>query len=316
MKSVFLKLAVGASLIASIQAQAYPVIDEAVPVGGHPIAVFRDEKNPKVFWYIPQSIEPWKRDNQHQSSLFHQGSTLSFIFRGQASVEDSMLIDVAKAIGTKPDNLMPITYDSSSNLVCQDIFVEEDRVSWKFPSMIGNYLEVVPVSIRTDNRAVVDELKYHLTHGGLACTVEVKFKGVTTGYRLKVVADFNKVYERFEAAAHAEGLWWEVDIHTMLERLRQERIITITSLEDETITQTELDKKIHAAADELLKAITTSMFNPALKLPQGNIANRGKAFSFRADYQRSQENNHVEFTLESNKVQLKSSQISLRLAVD
>lgn len=305
-----------AAVCASTSALAYPVIDQAVPVGGNPIAVYRDYQNPKVYWYIPQSIEPWKRDNRFRSSLFDEGGTLSFVFRGQASVEDAMLDDVARSLGTSKNNLMPIAYDESGNLVCQNFFVDEDKVAWVFPKAIGNYLEVVPVSIRTRNPAVIDELRYHLSQGGgLACTVEVKFKGVSTAYRLKVVANFNKVYERFEAAAHAEGLFWEVDLRTMLERFRQERLIEISSLEDVSMPQTEFDKKIQAATDEILKAITTAMFTPALKLPQGDIAGRGKAWSLRADYRRSEESNRVELTLNSSKVQQKSSQIGLRLSV-
>jgi|GEM_PF-2664340 len=305
------------ALLLAAQSYAYPVIDEAVPVGGQPISVYRDYNNPNVYWYIPQSIEPWKRDNKYRSSFFSDSRTLSFVFRGQASVEDSMLDDVAKALGTKRANLMPIAYDTSSNFICQDFFMEQDHVTWKFPSMIGNYLEVVPVSIRTENPAVIDELKYHLTGGGgLACTVEVTFKAVSTAYKLHVEANYNKVYERFEAAAHAEGFWWEVDLHTMLEKLVQDHVITITSLEDSSLPQSELDKKIQAATDEILKQITTAMFAPALKLPSGNLENRGKPWSLRADYQRSEENNHVSFNLDSSKVQSKQSQISLRLAVD
>jgi hypothetical protein len=317
MKTFVLFLSTLTAILAGASAHAYPVIDEAVPVGGQPIAVYHDYTNPSVYWYIPQSIEPWKRDNKYRSSFFSDSRKLSFVFRGQASVEDSMLDTVAKSLGTKRANLVPIAYDTSSNFVCQDFFMEQDHVLWKFPSMIGNYLEVVPVSIRTENASVIDELKYHLTTGGgLACTVEVTFKAVSTAYRLRVTGNYNKVYERFEAAAHGEGLWWEVDLHTMLETLRQDHVIEITSLEDVSLPQSELDKKIQAAADDILKSITSSMFTPALKLPTGEIAGRGKAWSLRADYQRSEENNHVDFTLNSNKVQSKSSQISLRLSVD
>jgi hypothetical protein len=305
------------TIAASSQAGAYPVIDQPVDVRGLPIAVFKDYQNPNVYWYIPQSIEPWKRDDRYRSSLFNKNGTLSFVFRGQASVDEAMLEQVAKAVGTSKDRFMPITYDESSGLVCQNFFMEEDKVSWLFPTQIGNYLEVVPLSLRTKNREVIPELEHHLTSGGgLACTVSVKFKGVSTAYKLKAVADFTKIYERFEAAAHAEGLWWEVDLHTMIEKLRSERLIDIQTLEDATLPQTELDKKIQAATDEILKAITTAMFTPTLKLPQGDIAGRGKPWSLRADYRRSEETSHVRFNLDSSKVQLKSSQISIRLSID
>lgn len=306
-----------AACAVSLSAKAYPVIDQAVPVGGRPIAVYHDYQNPSVYWYIPQSIEPWKRDGRYRSSLYDDGSRLSFVFRGQASVEDSMLDDVAQSLGTSKANLMPIAYDSSSNFVCQDIFMTEDQVSWQFPKMIGNYLEVVPVSIRTKNPDSVKELRYHLTKGGgLACTVEVTFKGVSTAYNLVMTGDLNRVYERFEASAHAEYLWWEADIHTMIEKLRTDHVIEIRSLEDPTMPQSELDKKIQAATDQIMNAITTAMFTPALKLPQGDIAGRGKAWSLRADYKRTEEHAHAQLVLDSNKVQAKSSQISLRLAVD
>lgn len=299
------------------QTHAYPLIDQAVATGGEPIRVYRDHADTKVFWYIPQSIEPWQRDGTYRSSFYRDENALSFVFRGQASVEERMLKRVAAALNISVSQLTPIAYDYSRNFICQNFYMQEDAVAWLFPTMIGNYLEVVPVSLRTRNKLIFDELEYHLTRGGgLGCTVEVGFKALYSKYNLKLEADFNKVYKRFEAGAHAEGLWWEVDLHTMIESLRRDHVIKITSLEDTAEDPSEFDKKIQAAMDEVMKHIVTSMFTPALKLPQGELAGRGKAWSLRTDYVESRENSNYQATLDSRRVTVKNSQISLRMALE
>ena len=130
-----------------------------------------------------------------------------------------------------------------------------------------------------------------------------------------MTADLNTVYERFEANAHAEGFWWEADIHTLLESLRKEGVIKITSLEDTSLPQTELDKKIQASMDQVTTQIINLMFVQKLKLPTEPIVGRGKPWSIRADYRRSEENSHYHTVLQADKVQIKDSQIGIRMAL-
>lgn len=299
----------------SANAFAYPVIDKVVPSGGLPIKVYEDHLVPGVYWYIPQSIEPWSRDEQFKSQISYKpNERLTFIFRGQASVEPQMLKDVAKALGTDVSKLAPIAYDSSENLVCQNIYTGLN-LQWLFPTKIGNYLEVVPVSIRTTDGALADEVHELVTGGGLACTVDVTFKAVSTGYHIKMTADMNEVYSRFEAAAHAEYFWWEVDLHTVIQDLYQHGYIKFEKFEDPEFAQTALDKQIQASWEDVTKRVIDLMFKPAPKLPDGGVAGRGRPFSLRMDYQKSTMNKNYTVELNSRFVSKKTSQIGLRLAV-
>ena len=302
--------------LAGATAQALPVIDQVVPTGGQPIKVYPDHKVNGVYWYIPQSIEPWTRDDQFKSQLtYKKGKVLTFIFRGQASVERHMLEEVAKALGTSVDNLTPIAYDSSENLVCQNVYAGLN-LTWLFPNKIGNYLEVVPVSIRTTDPDLMEEVNDLVTGNGLACTVDVTFKAVTTGYHLTMHANMNEVYSRFEAAAHAEGWWWEVDLHTVIQNLVADGIIQFDKYEDPEFAQTPLDQQIAASYEEVTQKIIELMFKPAPALPSGGIVGRGKAFSLRVDYQKSEMHKNFTTELSSRFVTKKTSQIGLRLAVE
>ena len=122
--------------------------------------VYPDRDEPNKYWYIPVSVEPWTRNNQFKSQLYvsPDKSKLTFIFRGQASVDDDTLTNVAKALGVPKANLSPVAYDSTQNLVCQNVFVGE-KVQWVWPPKIGGYLEVVPISMRTTDPNMVDELQ-------------------------------------------------------------------------------------------------------------------------------------------------------------
>lgn len=265
---------------------------------------------------MPESIEPWKRDNVYKSALYYKpGKVLTFVFRGQASVEQAMLKRVAKALNTDIANLTPIAYDTSDNLICQNVYVGKS-IQWLFPSHIGNYLEVVPVSIRSEDASIVDELNDVIKNGGLACTVDVTFKAVSTAYRLKLTADMNIVYDRFEAAAHAEYIWWEVDLHTMIQNLIHEGVIHLEKIQDTTAPKTSLDEQVQAAFDDITKQIIVALFKPMLKLPEGQLAGRGRPWSLRVDYQHSAERQHYEATLDSDNISSKQSQISLRLATE
>lgn len=296
-------------------ANAYPKIDQIVPSAGQPIKVYRDADNPNEFWYIPQSIEPWSRDGLYKSVLYQSNSTLTFIFRGQASVDLDMLHKVADANGTTIDHFAPIAYDYSKDMVCQNIYAGDPNVQWLFPTMIGNYLEVVPVSLRVKSPDLIDEVSYLIKQGGLACTVSVGFKAQNLAYRVHVTADLDQVYHRFEAAAHAEGLWWEADARALIEKLYRERVVKIESLEDSSIPQTEIDKKLLASFDEVVNKIVAALFTEALKIPNQPIADRGKPWSLRADFRQSEDHAHWGIDLQSDKIQVKNTQISLRLGL-
>lgn len=298
------------------QSWAYPVIDRAVPTGGLPIKIYQDSHNENLYWYIPHSIEPWARNDKFKSQLsYKKGERLTFIFRGQASVDESMLKQVAKHIGTDVANLAPIAYDSSENLTCQNIYAGLN-LQWLFPTQIGNYLEVVPVSIRTTESSLVDEVYELVSGGGLACTVNVTFKAVASGYHIKMTADMNEIYSRFEAGAHAEGLWWEVDLHTVIQDLYQKGVIKFEKYEDPEFAQTPLDKQIQSSWEDVTKRVIELMFKAAPKLPDGGMAGRGRPFSLRVDYQKSTTNKNFTVELHSKFVSKKTSQIGLRLALE
>jgi hypothetical protein len=298
------------------QAHAYPVIDQVVSTGTLPIKIYPDHQTKNVYWYIPQSIEPWSKDDKFKSQLsYKRGSHLTLIFRGQASVEPDMLRRVAKTLSVPADNLAPIAYDSSSGLVCQNIYTGLN-LTWLFPSKIGNYMEVVPVSIRTTDPQLVEEVNELVTGNGLACTVDVTFKAVSSGYNIVMKGDLNEVYSRFEAAAHAEGLWWEVDVHTVLQNLHSSGVIRFEKFEDPEFQQTPLDRQISASWEEVTKRVIELMFKPAPKLPDGGLVGRGKAWSLRADYQRSEMNRNYNVQLNSRFVSSKTSQIGLRIAIE
>jgi hypothetical protein len=220
-----------ACLMSSTLSYSYPLIDQIVPVGGEPIKVYPDHQTPGVYWYIPQSIEPWKRNNLYRSAYYQSATDLIFVFRGQASVDDEMLIRVAKALGTSMDNLTPVAYDYSKDFQCQNVYGDDPGLKWIFPKMIGNYMEIVPVSIRATSPNLIAGLSVLLnSEQGLACQVEVGFKGVSTAYKLAFHAHLSQVYSRFEAAAHGEFLWFESDIHTLIESLIREKAIEIVLL--------------------------------------------------------------------------------------
>jgi len=291
-----------------------PIVDEAVGTAGEPVKVYHDRLNPNIYWYIPLSIEPWARNNQYKSQLTRHGNNLTFVFRGQASVDMNTLSRVAAANNTDVRNFTPIAYDYSRNLTCQNVFVGE-ALQWVWPKMIGNYLEVVPVSLRTTNKDLADELEELIKGNGLACTVEVGFKAVYTAYHLKMTADMNRVYQKFQAAAHAEGLWWEVDVATTLQQLRTDGVIQFDVVQDVSVPNTPLDTQVLKATDEIVKKVTAALFTPALTLPSGDLPGRGKAWSLRASFVKSEEMAHYVVELNSRNISVKDSQIGLRLAL-
>lgn len=301
-------------LLQAITTQALPVIDEIVPTGGEPVKVYPDHKRPGVYWYIPLSVEPVSPNSPYKSAMnYSPGKSFTLIFRGQPTVDKSTLQTVAKSLGTTIDNLTPIAYEKTGNLVCQNVFMSPD-LQWQFASKIGSYLEIVPVSIHTRDGELADTLYDITTAGGLACTVDVFFKAVSTGYALTIEADLNEVYKQFEMNAHAEGLWWEVDIHVLLQDLYNKKVIRISKIEDSSYSKTPLDKQVKAAWDEISRKIIEELFRQALKLPNEPIVGRGKAWSLRVDYKKSEVNKHFIATLEGKAIQVKESLIGLRLA--
>ena len=313
MKLVFLLFVV---LTQTRLAEAYPSIEQPIASHGLPVTVYRDFSHNDIYWYIPASIEPWTRDARYRSSLYDQDGVLSFIFRGQASVDERVLNELAASLHVSPANLVAVPYEDSKNLVCQNIFMDSDHVSWTLPKMIGNFQEVLPISIRTKNPKILNELRSHLRGRGLACTVEVSFKVVAPSYRFEVHADLNRIYDILRAAGHISGIWWTVDLSATLEKLREDHLIEISSLEDASITQTEFDGKLKSAMDDFLKTITTALFTPALKLPEGDISGRGSAWRLRGDFHHTAENQDMHVLLEAHRVQNRNTQISVRLALE
>jgi hypothetical protein len=295
-------------------ANALPLLDKAANTGDAAVKVYPDRDEPNKYWYIPVSVEPWTRDNNFKSQLYSTPNVLTFIFRGQASVDDTTLSDVAKSLGVPKANLSPIAYDKTQNLVCQNVFVGE-KIQWLWPPKIGGYLEVVPISLRTNDPKLVPELKDLITGGGLGCTVDLTFRAVTTAYAIKVTANLDSVYERLQVAAHAEGLWWEVDLNTTLEKLQKEGVIKVEKLQDANAPNTPLDDMIRAATDDLLKRIVSEMFTPSLKLPTGEIVGRGKPWSLRVDYRKSEEHKRWTIDLKSEQIVYKDSTIGIRMAL-
>jgi hypothetical protein len=317
MKSLFINSLFSLIFFAGT-ANAYPDLMQPVGTSGLPLKVFKDHDRSDLFWYIPISVEPWTRDSTYRSALFkdENNRALSFVFRGQPSVEESMIREVAKGQKVPVANFTPIFLEYSKDFTCQNIYAGDPNVTWLFPNQIGNYLEMVPVSIRVKNDPeLVKEVFNLINGGGLACTVSVGFKAYSMAYKAHYNFDLNQVYSRFESSAHAEGFWWEIDLHTVLQSMRQEGAFDFHLDEDTTIPTSVLDQKMAAAFEDLERNVITLLFTPAMKLPNGSLPDRGKAFSLRADYIRSEQNSHFLLKLSSDKVTVKNSQIGIRLGV-
>jgi hypothetical protein len=314
MKSKLVSFVLFAAGFFPAMCQAYPQIDSVVPTAGAPLKVYRDHDDPNQFWYIPTSIEPWSRDDTYKSSLYETDKVLSFVFRGQASVEEKDLEKVADVNGVSINNFSPIAYEYSKNVECEDFYSSTD-VQWLFPSMIGNYLEVVPVSLRTTNPDLIQEIGSHLKDGGLACTVEVGFKANATAYDVTFSTDLDRVYHKFQADLHAEYFIFEADIATTIQSLVTDGTITIKVTQDSTLAQSEIDKQQQAAMNSIETTIIQQLFTPELKLPDGDLVGRGKPFSLRASWASSEEHKNYKLHIQGSDVVIKDSQIGIRLAI-
>jgi hypothetical protein len=174
-------LLLGITLLPAL-CQAYPQIDQEVKTGLTSMKVYRDHDNPSLYWYIPTSIEP-TTDDIYKSSLYRDDKELSFIFRGQSSINDIELQKAATAAGTSINNFSPIDFNFTKNVTCQDVSNISD-VQWALPPTIGNYGEIIPISIRTTNPKLIGEIGTLITGAGMECIVGIEFKASSLSVQL------------------------------------------------------------------------------------------------------------------------------------
>jgi hypothetical protein len=295
---------------------AYPLIDKATKTGDNKLQVFPDNFVGGLYWYVPTSVEPLVENGKPMSELYVGSNELMFMFRGQASVSEELLNEVAQSLGVPRSNLKPIFYDENKMTACSTSMFEPNEVKWMVPQQLGNFMEIVPFGARTRNKELIPVLAEYFNGTGLACLYEYKFSGAYTAFKVHVELDLNRIYTRIQNEAHAEGLWWEVDLKSFMERLKREGLLTITQYQDSTTTSpTVIDEKIKASFDDVLTKVITMIFTPATKLHDEDMVGRGKPWSLRSDYRRQEENNHFVFDLESQAVQKRTSQIAIRLGL-
>lgn len=302
-------------LFFSCQGFTYPLIDRATKTGELKLQVFPDNLVGGLYWYVPTSIEPIVNNGSPMSELYQTKDELLFMFRGQASVDESILSTLANNLGVPRSNLKPIFYNSNKLSACAMDLFDEGDIKWMAPKQMGNYMEILPFGVRTRNKEMIPILSNYFNGKGLGCVYDYEFSAAYTAYKVKVVMNLNRIYTRFQSHAHAEGFWWESDIKLLLEKLQREGYLTIEQYQDPTSPDTKLDEQIRAAFDDILKKVVTMIFTPAVKLQDGEMVGRGKPWSLRSDYRQQTENNQFTFNLESQSVQKKSSAISVRLGL-
>lgn len=303
------------SLLLASQGFSYPLIDRATKTGSLKIQVFPDNLVGGVYWYVPTSIEPVIENGESMSELYQSHDELVFMFRGQASVDESILSELAQNLGVPRANLKPIFYNTNKVSACVTDLFEEGEVRWMVPKQMGNYMEILPFGVRTKNRDLIPLLENYFKGKGLACVYEYEFNAAYTSYKVHVDLDLNRIYTRFQSQAHAEGLWWEVDIKVLLEQMRREGLLKIVQYQDTSAPETKLDEQVRAAFDDILKKVVTMIFVPAIKIQDGEMVGRGRPWSLRLDYRKQEEYNHFTFDLESQAVQKKISTIGVRLGL-
>lgn len=302
-------------LIVSIQANAYPLVDRATKTGNLKIQVFPDNLIGGLYWYVPTSVEPVLENGNPMSELYVNDSELMFMFRGQASVDENILNELANNLNVPRSNIKPIFYNTNKISACATDMFDADEVKWMVPKQMGNYMEILPFGARSKNKDIIPILADYFRGRGLGCVYEYEFSAAYTAYKVHVELDLNRIYTRFQEEAHAEGLWWEVDVKAFMERMQREGYMKITQYQDPTSPDTKLDEQIRAAFDDVLKKVVSIVFTPALKIHDENIVGRGRPWSLRVDYRRQEENNHFNFDLESQSVQKKTSTIGVRLGI-
>lgn len=302
-------------LFISCQGFTYPLIDRATKTGELKLQVFPDNLVGGLYWYVPTSIEPIVNHGNPMSELYQTRDELLFMFRGQASVDESILSNLAHNLGVPRSNLKPIFYHSNKLSACAMELFDEADIKWMAPKQMGNYMEILPFGVRTRNKQMIPLLSHYFNGKGLGCVYDYEFSAAYTAYKVKVTMNLNRIYTRFQSHAHAEGFWWESDIKLLLEKLQREGSLTIEPYQDPTSPKTPLDEQIQASFDDIVKKVVSMIFTSALKLQDGEIGGRGKPWSLRSDYRQQVENNQFIFNLESQSVQKKSSTISVRLGL-
>lgn len=309
------KYIIASFLLITAQVFAYPLIDRATKTGNLKIQVFPDNLVGGLYWYVPTSIEPVVDNGSPMSELQVSANELMFMFRGQASVDEGLLNELAKNLGVPRTNLKPIFYNSNKISACVTDMFDPEEVKWMVPKQMGNYMEILPFGARTKNKELIPVLQDYFTGKGLGCVYEYEFSAAYTAYKVHVELDLNRIYSRFQSEAHAEGLWWEVDLKLFMERMLREGYMKITQYQDPTSPDTKLDEQIRAAFDDVIKRVVNMVFTPALKIHDENMVGRGRPWSLRMDYRHQEENNHFVFDLESQAVQKKASTIGVRLGL-
>lgn len=297
------------------QANAYPLLDKGTKTGDKKLQVFPDNFVDGLFWYVPTSVEPLVENGVPVSELHIGANELMFMFRGQASVSENLLGEVAKNLGVPRSNLKPIFYDENKMTACATSLFDADEVKWMVPQQLGNFMEIVPFGARTRNKELIPVLDEYFRGQGLACLYEYKFSGAYTAFKVHVELDLNRIYTRFQSEAHAEGIWWEVDLKAFMERLEREGYLKITQYQDTSVPDAKLDEKIRASFDDVMAKVISMVFTPTLRLHDEDIVGRGRPWSLRMDYRSQVENNHFVFDLESQGVQKRTSTIAIRLGL-
>jgi len=303
------------TLLISANCFGYPLIDRATQTGEYRIQVFPDNFIGGLFWYVPTSIEPIVENGLPMSELSQTNDELLFLFRGQASVEESTLSALAQNLGVPRSNLKPIYYNSNKISACVMDLFDKDEVRWLVPQSMGNFMEILPFGIRTKNKDLIPILSRYFNGKGLTCLYEYEFNAVYTSFKVHVELDLNRIYTRFQNQAHAEGFWWEADIKILIEKLMREGYLKIVQYQDTSSSDSKLDEQVRAAFDDILKKVVGMIFIPTVKIQEGEIDGRGRPWSLRTDYRQKIENNHFTFDLESQSVQKKVSTIGVRLGL-
>jgi hypothetical protein len=297
------------------QANAYPLADRPANVGNIDIQVFPDNLVGGLYWYVPTSVEPLMKNGVPQSWLDATEDELVFMFRGIPSVDENTLNDLAKNLGIQRSNLKPIFYNSNKISACASDLYDPTEVKWMIPKQMGNFMEILSIGARTKDKLLIQSLNRHFSGTGLSCVYEYDFSAAYTAYKVHVEIDLNRIYSRIQNEAHAEGMWWEVDLKSFMERMQREGHLTIVQYQDSTSPDTKLDDQIRASFDDVLTKVIGMIFTPAIKIHDEDMVGRGRPWSLRQDYRSQAEYNHFTFDLESQAVQKKASTISVRLGL-
>lgn len=174
----WIRLYLSASLLmlASTLAHAYPQLNREVQVGELPLKVYRDHADPSLYWYLPTTIEPFTAYPNQASTLYRRKSVLTFLYRGQVNVTEGTLRLAASVLGTTPDHLRAAPMNSAQDFACDDFHTDDPALTLEYPNMLGNFGEIIPVSLRTTDSSLIKKLGDLIEHEGLICHLNVGFK--------------------------------------------------------------------------------------------------------------------------------------------